>query len=170
MVNSFWLAGRPRHTSRRCPKTGLVNKTRRSKLIETALAAGLSLLTTIALAASITVTDGDTIRVDGEPVRLVGFNAPETSGARCEVERELGEYATSRLEVLVAGGELMFEKVACACRPGTEGTSACNYGRACGTLRIDGRDVGDILIAEGLAVPFVCGERRCPQTPRPWCP
>ena len=28
-----------------------------------------------------------------------------------------------------------------------------NYGRACGTLRIDGRDVGDILIAEGLAVP-----------------
>jgi hypothetical protein len=28
-----------------------------------------------------------------------------------------------------------------------------NYGRACCTLRIDGRDVGDILIADGLAIP-----------------
>jgi hypothetical protein len=25
------------------------------------------------------------------------------------------------------------------------------------------------LIAEGLAVPFQCGETRCPKTPRPWC-
>jgi endonuclease YncB( thermonuclease family) len=146
-----------------------VNKTRRSKLITTALAAGLSLWTTIALAASITVTDGDTIRVDGEPVRLVGFNAPETYNAQCGLERELGEKATARLETLVSGGALTFEKVACACRPDTEGTNACNYGRACGRLRVDGRDVGDVLIAEGLAVPFVCGTTRCPPTPRPWC-
>jgi hypothetical protein len=26
------------------------------------------------------------------------------------------------------------------------------------------------LIAEGLAVPFVCGATSCPKTPRPWCP
>lgn len=32
-----------------------------------------------------------------------------------------------------------------------------------------GRDVGDILIAEGLAVPFVCGPTRCPKKPHPWC-
>jgi hypothetical protein len=44
-----------------------------------------------------------------------------------------------------------------------------NRGRTCGTLKAKGRDVGEILIAEKLAVPFVCGEYRCPRTPRPWC-
>lgn len=117
----------------------------------------------------ITVTDGDTIRVSGEPVRLVGFNAPETSNARCDLERELGDRATVRLKALVTGGRLDFVIVACACRAGTEGTANCNYGRSCGTLRVEGRDLGDILVAEGLAVPFVCGATRCPATPRPWC-
>jgi hypothetical protein len=36
-------------------------------------------------------------------------------------------------------------------------------------LRLRRRDVGEILIGEGHAVPFVCGETRCPETPRPWC-
>lgn len=53
--------------------------------------------------------------------------------------------------------------------PGTEGTSLCNYGRSCGTLRAGGRDVGSILKDEGLAVAFVCGRTSCPPTPRPWC-
>jgi hypothetical protein len=30
-------------------------------------------------------------------------------------------------------------------------TLACNYGRACGYLTVDGRDVGDVLIAKNLA-------------------
>jgi micrococcal nuclease len=77
--------------------------------------------------------------------------------------------ATRRLEELVAGGSLDFEKVACSCRPGTEGTNRCNYGRSCGTLRANGRDVGDTLIAEGHAVPFVWGATSCPRTPRPCC-
>lgn len=63
----------------------------------------------------------------------------------------------------------MVYQVQCACRPGTEGTKKCNYGRSCGVLQIDGRDVGQILIGEGLAVPFECGETTCPKTPRPWC-
>ena len=46
----------------------------------------------------------------------------------------------------------------------------CNYGRECGTLKAGSHEVGAILIAEGLAVPFVCGKTRCPATPRPWCP
>lgn len=117
------------------------------------------------------VIDGDTIRFHGEAkgTRLVGYNAPETSGARCSKERELGNRATDRLRELVATADLTFEKVKCACQPGTEGTEACNYGRACGVLRADGRDVGQVLISEGLAVPFVCGSTSCPPTPRPWC-
>jgi len=117
------------------------------------------------------VIDGDTIRVyQKQPnVRLVGFNAPETRRAACEPEHELGAKATRRLRDLVRDGNLDFEFVACSCPPGTEGTSACNYGRRCGTLKANGRDVGTILIAEGLAVPFQCGDTRCPKTPRPWC-
>src|SRR5262249_10208703 len=96
-------------------------------------------------------------------VRLVKFNAPETWRARCDAERTLGYVAARRLRNLVRAGRLNFEFVACSCEPGTEGTEDCNYGRRCGTLTTGGRDVGDILIAENLAVPFVCQENKLPQ-------
>jgi endonuclease YncB( thermonuclease family) len=119
----------------------------------------------------IRVIDGDTIRVYHEQpdVRLVGFNAPETQRAACEAERELGAKATRRLRDLVRAGHLDFVYVACSCPAATQGTLLCNYGRDCGTLKSSGRDVGAILMEEGLAVPFVCGATRCPKTPRPWC-
>jgi endonuclease YncB( thermonuclease family) len=122
-------------------------------------------------AADIRVIDGDTIRVHHKrpDVRLVGFNAPETRRATCAAERNLGGNATRRLRELVRAGNLDFESVACSCPAGTEGTSKCNYGRRCGTLKANGRDVGETLIAEGLAVSFKCGATRCPATPRPWC-
>jgi micrococcal nuclease len=118
-----------------------------------------------------TITDGDTIHLNGaaKGTRLVGFNAPETRDARCDKERELGDRASERLEQMVMDSSLDLTKVACSCKPGTEGTNHCNFGRSCATLRADGRDVGEILIAEGLAVPFRCGATSCPPTPRPWC-
>ena len=65
--------------------------------------------------------------------------------------------------------DIDLQVVECSCRPGTEGTHACNFGRACGYLTIDGRDVGDVLIAENLAHPYVCGRYSCPRR-KPWCP
>jgi hypothetical protein len=117
----------------------------------------------------ISVVDGDTIRIDGRLTRLTGFNAPETWKPNCAAERSQGEAATARLRRLVDGGAVSFAPVHCSCKPGTEGTADCNYGRACGSLRVDGRDVGGILIAEGLAVPYQCGVTGCPPSPRPWC-
>lgn len=121
--------------------------------------------------ARVDVLDGDTIRVDGRQpdVRLVGFNAPETTRAKCSAERDLGSVADRRLRQLVAGGALDLQFVACSCAPGTEGTQRCNYGRRCAILKAGGKDVGAVLIAERLAVPFQCGATRCPATPRPWC-
>jgi endonuclease YncB( thermonuclease family) len=118
-----------------------------------------------------TITDGDTIHIDGQSrgMRLVGLNAPETWQPQCPEEKALGERAKARLRQLVSSATLDVQRVPCSCPPGTEGTYACNYGRSCGILRANGRDVGQILIAEGLAVPFVCGVTRCPRTPRPWC-
>jgi endonuclease YncB( thermonuclease family) len=136
----------------------------------------LALLSTTAIAepidpSDIRVIDGDTIRVYHQQpnVRLVGFNAPETRNAACQTEFELGSKATGRLRDLVKAGNLDFTYIRCSCPSGTEGTFGCNYGRDCGTLRSNGKDVGEILIAEGLAVRFVCGATHCPKTPRPWC-
>lgn len=117
------------------------------------------------------VIDGDTIKVhnQGPNVRLVGFNAPETRRAKCDVERELGGRATRRLRDLVRAGGLDLTIVPCSCPPGKEGTKHCNWGRKCGTLKAQGRDVGHRLIEERLAVPFYCGRTSCPKTPKPWC-
>jgi endonuclease YncB( thermonuclease family) len=118
-----------------------------------------------------TITDGDTVHVAGERAgtRLIGFNTPEKFSPQCEYERKLGERASSRLRELVKSPNLQLTKVPCACPAGSEGTDACNHGRNCGVLKVDGRDVGQILIGEGLAVPFICEGNRCPRTPRPWC-
>lgn len=113
--------------------------------------------------------DGDTIKVDlTTSVRLVGFNAPETLRAQTPTELTMGEEATARLEELVRGGDLDLTYVPCACRPGTEGTFKCNYGRKCGILKAKGVDVGATLISEWLAVPYVCGKTKCPTPPNPW--
>jgi endonuclease YncB( thermonuclease family) len=118
---------------------------------------------------AIEVVDGDTIRAGGRTYRLVGFDTAETgSRARCESERALAAAASRRLSQLVAGGGLDLEQVACACKPGTEGTRACNHGRSCGVLKVRGRDVGALLIEEGLARPFVCGTTSCPPQ-QGWC-
>lgn len=123
------------------------------------------------LSDQVRVIDGDTVRLfhKGPDVRLVGFNAPETVRAQCDAERALGDKATRRLRDLVRELPLDFTTVPCACKAGTEGTNLCNYGRSCGVLKADGKDVGEILIAEGLAVPFKCFATSCPKTPRPWC-
>ncbi len=123
-------------------------------------------------ASDVRIIDGDTIDIRGLPanVRLVGFNAPETWRPSCTAERQVGERATARLGQLVQGAaSIEFERVACSCRPGTEGTDQCNFGRLCGSLFVDGRDVGSMLIAEGLAVPYRCGRTSCPPRPQYWC-
>jgi endonuclease YncB( thermonuclease family) len=117
----------------------------------------------------IDIIDGDSIRSGRRVYRLVGFNTPESGdNASCARERALAAEATRRLRELVTGGELDLRRVRCACPPGTEGTGQCNYGRLCGTLKVGGRDVGTILIAEGLAERYACGAASCPPR-RDWC-
>jgi endonuclease YncB( thermonuclease family) len=117
------------------------------------------------------VVDGDTIEVfHVQPnVRLVGFDAPETWRPECEAERVVGLKAKARLQALVHAGHLDFHYVRCSCTESQIDTGWCNWGRDCGTLMSNGRDVGDILIAEGLAVPFICSATRCPKKPHAWC-
>jgi micrococcal nuclease len=64
--------------------------------------------------------------------------------------------AKARLKELVASDTLDLKYVRCSCKPGTEHTIRCNHGRGCGVLTSNGRNVGDILVEDGLAVPFAC--------------
>jgi endonuclease YncB( thermonuclease family) len=117
----------------------------------------------------ITIVDGDTVSSGGMVYRLAGFDTPERGDrALCDKERELAEKAAARLRALIASGEPTLERVACACRTGTEGTQACEFGRSCAYLRVNGEDVGETLIREGFANPFVCGQTSCPPR-KPWC-
>jgi hypothetical protein len=117
----------------------------------------------------IDIIDGDSIRTGNRVYRLVGFNTPESGdNARCAHERALAGAATQRLRQLVAAGDLDLRRVPCACAPGTEGTGQCNYGRLCGTLKVHGRDVGAILIGEGLAERYLCQSTSCPPR-KNWC-
>jgi endonuclease YncB( thermonuclease family) len=121
--------------------------------------------------ADLYVIDGDTIRVHGRTIRLVGFDAPELGGhAHCGLERMLAARAASRLrQIIRTGDDIDLQIIDCSCRPGTEGTRWCNYGRACGYLTVDSQDVGDKLVAENLAHPLICGQFSCPKR-RTWCP
>jgi len=107
-----------------------------------------------ALAAPrIEVVDGDTILVDGVSWRLLGFDTPEIEHAWCEGERRLGILAKQRLEMLVR------ERAPALVDSGRTD----RHRRVLGTLTLDGRDVAEIMIAEGYARPYA-GARR-----KGWC-
>lgn len=91
------------------------------------------------------VVDGDTFWLNGEKVRLADINAPETQGAQCAEEAELGEAAKRRLAALLGEGRFQLEGGA---------RDRDRYGRLLRVVRRDGRSLGAVLVAEGLAEPW----------------
>lgn len=123
------------------------------------LGAGLLLVTGIGceeetrtlLSRDIYVVDGDTIKHDGETYRLLGYDTPETYRAKCDSEKRLGDLATHRLRELVqthGSAEI------------TRYSDRDRYGRLLVRLYIGGKDVGPILINQGLARYYDGGKRR----------
>lgn len=96
------------------------------------------------------VIDGDTVDLDGERFRLVGFDTPETYRSQCELEKQLGDMATARLRQLIDS----LAVVELVRLPGKD-----RYERSLGRLYVDQRDVGAVLIGEGLARPYEGGMR-----------
>lgn len=104
--------------------------------------------------ATYIVVDGDTIKAPyGVTYRLLGYDTPETRFAKCDAERDLGLAAKERLEQLLEQGEVRV----------LESGREDRYGRSLASVTVDGRDVGDILIHEGLARPYEGGKRAS------WC-
>ena len=97
------------------------------------------------------VVDGDSILVDGREWRLRGYDTAETVRAYCEGERRLGLIAKRRLEELIATAKSLEL---------TGGETADRYGRPLGSLLVDGRDTGQIMIAEDLARAYEGGRKK----------
>ena len=96
------------------------------------------------------VVDGDTFGLScgGKPAelaRLRGVDAPEIARANCPDERAKGQRARQGLERLVAEASVTDVRFA----------GRHDDGRRLVDLEIGGRDVGQTLIAEGLARPLV---------------
>jgi micrococcal nuclease len=96
------------------------------------------------------VVDGDTWWIDGEKFRLADIDAPELQG-RCASETALAIRARDRLQSLLNAAEPVVQ------RRGKD-----RYGRTLARVTVSGRDVGAVLVAEGLARAYE-GRRR------PWC-
>lgn len=97
------------------------------------------------------VYDGDTVELTcpsrKETARLQGFDTPETKSPGCDAEAAFGARATDRLRELVQGKVTL------------DGLGREKYGRLLVRLTADGRDVGDVLIREGLATRYAGGAR-----------
>lgn len=104
----------------------------------------------------IRVIDGDTIedRISQVTYRLVNIDTPETGvRAQCAAERNLANQATQRARSLIGAAEQVETRVT---------GRIDRYGRTIAYVVVDGRDLGETLIAEGLARPWR-GRRE------PWC-
>lgn len=132
------------------------------------LAMLLAAVTIRAARADIYVIDGDTIVVDREHIRLVGLNAPETRGAKCEAERRLGYLAKARLVALLTAACGPLSRAPATCLDMAREPHKDRYGRGLARLRAGGADVAAILIREGLAEPYDCAHGHCPVR-MTWC-
>jgi endonuclease YncB( thermonuclease family) len=104
--------------------------------------------------AVLQVIDGDTVDLTcpGEGrfrARLIGHDTPESHEPRCAAEAQAAAAATDRLRALVRQADTVEARLGGLDR----------YNRRLVALRLDGRDVGATLVAEGLAVHYSGGPR-----------
>jgi endonuclease YncB( thermonuclease family) len=102
------------------------------------------------------LVDGDTIWIDGEKLRMAGYDTPEPTTKICggEAEVALAHKASARVLVLLNSKPWTVEYT---------GELDNSRERELVTIRVEGRDLGEILINEHLA-------RKWPDGDEFWCP
>ena len=110
------------------------------------------------LALVLLVTDGDTFRARVEiwpgietvtAVRIRGIDTPELRG-KCQAEKDKAIAARERLRALLAAGPVQLFHV-----------EPDKYsGRVDATVTVNGRELGQVLVSEGLARPYTGGTRQ----------
>lgn len=117
--------------------------------LSTAAAIGIALIATSAAAGHVrySVHDGDTFRIGRERIRVLGMDAPEIgSGARCAREQKAAIDARDFLRNRMDASEVRIE------RHGHD-----IYGRTLARVYVDGSDVAELMLANGLARPYTPG-------------
>ncbi len=104
------------------------------------------------ICASLTAVDGDTVKCDGQNLRDMGDGAPFVSGydtpeigsnAGCPKENALAKKAKRRMAELLQTPRLTIE----------DSGEIDRFDRPLVVVRLpDGRTIGSVLLAEGLAV------------------
>ncbi len=109
-------------------------------------------MTLILACLALLAVDGDTLRCDGINMRdmgsgspgVSGFDAPELTKPKCQQELELARAAKARYQELLDSGVTVYDS-----------GKRDRYGRPLVSVLLkDGRYAGDVLIAEGHAVPW----------------
>lgn len=103
-------------------------------------------------AAGISVDDGDRFTMpDGEKIRVENIRTPSAdNGADCVIERQTGEKTIARVKELLA-----------ECPPVLERQYRDKKGRTEARVEVCGRDLGEVLVGEGLAI--------FRDAPKDWC-
>ena len=108
--------------------------------------------------AEIRVWDGDSIRLgttrQSEAVRIFNIDAPEIEG-QCAYETDLALQSKIRLAELLKGQRIEI------LHQGTD-----RYGRTLAAIRVEGRDVGDILVSAVAPLLHGLGRLRGPRRGR----
>ena len=108
---------------------------------------------------SAVIIDGDTVAFGSERVRIINIEAPGISEPNCEREEIFALRSRQRLQELISAGPVRIER-----------TGRDTIVRTLARLFLpDGRDVAEILVAEGLAVVWYEGPEAREARLRHWC-
>ncbi len=101
------------------------------------------------------VVDGDTLWLDGQKLRVRGYDTPEPQLQVCggTFERELAKQASARFLALLNSDTVVFD---------VGGYESKSSNRRLVDIYVNGRNVGEILVEERLA-------RRWPEGEEWWC-
>ena len=123
-----------------------------------AIATALTLAMLTPAMAGIYVIDGDTLDIDGTRIRILSIDTPETFRSRCDNELKLGLAAKQRLRELLDSGEVSYTP---------DGVD--RYSRTLATVYAGNVNVGDVLLKEGHAEPYVPGPEAKAERLAKWC-
>ena len=128
---------------------GLAFSTVRTVVTATALAA---LMAASAVAAEVEIITGDSFKLNEKQWRIANIDAPRIEGT-CPQEARLGVLAQAKLAEILAQGEMEI-----APQGGRD-----RYDRALALVRMNGEDVGEKMLASGLAQRHGQARSLCPR-------